>query len=423
MTTDDRFGTTLSSWLHEDAAHRVPDHLAETLARTAATRQRPWWSSLERLLPMDLSTPQRPFVAVGRLGPFALLIVVALLAVALVVAAIGSRGPSLEPFGAARNGTWVTSANGDIYAGDALGSPLAALVGGDEQFDFSPVWSRDGSRIAFLRSDGPITEPAVLTLMVMDADGTGLRAVTPPRVSLDWFDWSPEGDRIAYVATGDLWVTDTATGAETSLVTDGRVHFPTWLPPEGKEIIVRTETSSPSVLAIAADGSGSRTLSRTPANNRFDYSALAVAPDGSAVTFTRWSESGLPRVMRLDVSSGEVRTYPLGEGLGQRGTAPFSPDGSLVAYAQIYSDASFQIVTANADGSGTPRPLGRREPAPANGSQVDATWAFTPDGASLVVRYGTDEDGVTELVPLDGTASTPIGSGAFNFVDVQRRLP
>ena len=56
MTTDDRFGTTLSSWLREDAAHRVPDHLAETLVQTAATRQRPWWSSLERLLPMSSTT-------------------------------------------------------------------------------------------------------------------------------------------------------------------------------------------------------------------------------------------------------------------------------------------------------------------------------------------------------------------------------
>jgi len=53
MTTNDTFGQHLSAWLHEEAAHRVPDHLAEILVQTAATRQRRGWSSLERWLPMD----------------------------------------------------------------------------------------------------------------------------------------------------------------------------------------------------------------------------------------------------------------------------------------------------------------------------------------------------------------------------------
>jgi Tol biopolymer transport system component len=422
MTTDDRFGTSLSSWLREDAAHRVPDHLAETLVQTAAIRQRPWWSSLERLLPMDLSTPRwRPVLDAGRLATIILLVVFALLAIALV-AVVGSRGPSLEPFGAARNGTWLASADGDIYVVDPTASTRRALVPGDEEFDFSPIWSRDGSTILFLRSDGPITEPAVLTLMVMDADGSDLRAVSPPRVSLDWFDWSPTGDRVAYVASGELWVADVATGAQTKLATDGPVHFPTWLPPDGREIIVRSETASPKILAVAADGSGWRTLNRTPANSEFDYQALAVAPDGSGLTFTRWSGDGVPRVMRLDVSSGEVSGYPLEDGLGQFG-ATFSPDSNLVAYARIYADGTFRIVVANADGSGEGRPLGRREPASADFSHVDATWAFTPDGTGLVVRWGSDEDAVTELVPLDGSASSRIASGSFAFVDIQRRAP
>ena len=58
MTTNDVFGRNLSTWLHEDAEHHVPDHLAEVLQRTAVTRQRPAWSSLERWLPMD--TTLRP---------------------------------------------------------------------------------------------------------------------------------------------------------------------------------------------------------------------------------------------------------------------------------------------------------------------------------------------------------------------------
>ena len=40
-------------------------------------------------------------------------------------------------------------------------------------FDFSPIFSRDGTKLVFLRSDGPLTEPAVLTLVVANADGSG----------------------------------------------------------------------------------------------------------------------------------------------------------------------------------------------------------------------------------------------------------
>ena len=62
--------------------------------------------------------------------------------------------------------------------------------------------------MVFLRSDGPLTEPAILSLYVANADGSEPRPVTPPTKSLDWFDWSPDGQQIAYMASGQLWVVD-----------------------------------------------------------------------------------------------------------------------------------------------------------------------------------------------------------------------
>ena len=52
-----------------------------------------------------------------------------------------------------------------------------------------------------------------------------------------------------------------------------------------------------------------------------------------------------------------------------------------------------------------------------------ATWAFTPDGTALVVRYGDDADGAAQLLPLDGSPATDLGTGGFEFVDVQRLAP
>ncbi|HWH19191.1 MAG TPA: hypothetical protein VN671_01560, partial [Solirubrobacterales bacterium] len=51
----DRFEHDVSDWLHGEAAHRPAEHLGTVLARTATTRQRPAWSSLERWLPVDLT--------------------------------------------------------------------------------------------------------------------------------------------------------------------------------------------------------------------------------------------------------------------------------------------------------------------------------------------------------------------------------
>ena len=434
MTTNDVFGRNLSTWLHEDAEHHVPDHLADVLQRTAVTRQRPAWSSLERWLPMD--TTLRPRLVTLPPGGRLLLVAGLLIALALLaIFAVGSWQSRLpDPFGLARNGLIVTSRDGDIYLIDKATTESRLIAGGEEGFDFSPIFSRDGTRMVFLRSDGPLPEtgPAVLTLFVAKADGTEPRALTPPTKALDWFDWSPDGASIAYMSRGGLYVVDVDEGKPRQVKGTGTMHFPTWLPPVGKDIVYRLESqANPGIYAIAADGSGERRLlSMTPPNNEFDYQGIAVSPDGSKVTFTRWlsdvpdveANGWLPRVFALDVKTGKEVPFPTPDGTGQhRGV--YSPDGKLVAYARIYRTGGFQIVVANADGSGNERTIGPRKPGRPDGSDVQATWAFTPDGTALMVRYGDDAKGTTHLMPLDGSASTDLGSGGFEFVDIQRLAP
>ena len=81
--SDERFGQNLSTWLDEDAAHRVPSHVNELLVLSAASRQRPWWSSLERWLPMSTTTMG------GRLAAPRPMLLFALLA-ALLAAIVGA---------------------------------------------------------------------------------------------------------------------------------------------------------------------------------------------------------------------------------------------------------------------------------------------------------------------------------------------
>ena len=429
MTTNERFERTMSAWLSDDATFRVPDHLGEVLAVTRETPQRPAWSSLERWLPMDTTFRPRLFT----LPSGARLIAVAallLLIAAIAIFAVGSQQRLPPPFGIARNGIVMTSQNGELFRVDpvtAESTPLGLGAG----FDFSPIFSRDGTKFMFLRSDGPLTEPAILTLYVANTDGSGLRAVTPLTESLDWMDWSPDGSQIAYVAKQQLWVVDIATGEPRRISGVGPAHFATWRPPDGKEILFRLETASPAIFAIAPDGASDRRLvSKTPANNKFDYQGITVAPDGAHLTFTRWSEDPadvadkgwLPRVYVLDVETSAEIQLPTERGTGQRGAA-YSPDGRLLAYARIHREGAYQLVVANADGSGDERTVGGKRPCLPDGSDVDATWAFTPDGTALAVRYGTDDKGEAYLMPLDGSTPVDLGSGGFAFTDVQRLAP
>jgi Tol biopolymer transport system component len=433
MTTNERFERSLAAWLHDDAAFRVPDHLGEVVATTREMRQRPAWSSLERWLPVDTTFRPRlvTLPSTGRLLAVAALILV-LLAVAMF--AIGSQRRLPEPFGLARNGAFVGSRDGDIYRIDPETAGSQPLVTGDG-FDFSPLFSRDGTQLLFLRSESPLstTEPAVLTMYVANADGSAPRALTSPTKSLDWFDWSPDGSQVAYVSEGVLYVVDVAGGGSRRLVGAGRLHFPTWLPPDGKEILFRQETRSPGIFAIDPDGQHKRrVVSKTAPNNEFDYQSMALSPDGSHLTFTRWLKSGpdgrpypaslgwLPRVYVMDVATGAEMELPTPPGTGTRGAAVYSPDGEHVAYARIYREGAFELVVADADGSGNERVVGERRLGRPDGSEVEAAWTFTPDGNALIVRYGSDDQGKMVLMPLDGSTPVELGSGRFEFVDVQR---
>jgi Tol biopolymer transport system component len=425
MTTDDRFARNLSAWLVEDGAHRVPDHLAEVLVHSAATHQRRWWSSPERWLPVDTTFRPRLFnvPSAGRLLAVAMLV---LLALAIALFAIGSQRQRLpEPFGLARNGSFLETRDGDIYAIDPHTFEPNVLIGGDT-YDFAASFSRDGTKFMFLRSDGrPSTTPGgdvTLTAYVANADGSDVRAITPPTKNLDWFEWSPDSTRVAYVSDKRLYVVDASGGSPRLVEGTGPMFFPTWLPPDGKEIVFRSEGPSPAIFAIPADGSGRRRALSTTIrpNNEYDFSGLNVAPDGKRVAFTRWYADGQPRIHAIDLTSDTLIAYPT-TGIGQRG-AMFSPDGSLISYARLAPGNDLQMAVADADGSGAERLIGPVVPGTADRA-MDASWVFTPDGTGLVLRIGDDVHATMYLVPLDGSPSRIIESGGYEFIDVQRLAP
>ena len=94
MTLNDGFERTVSDWLDEQAGHGMPGYLDEALRPDDPDRQRPAWSSLERWLPVDLSTRRSMFAVTNSMRPIALLLLVALLVAVVVALAAGSQSPA-----------------------------------------------------------------------------------------------------------------------------------------------------------------------------------------------------------------------------------------------------------------------------------------------------------------------------------------
>ena len=401
MTTQETFGRDLSRWLREDAEHRVPDHLTEVLVRSAATRQRPWWSSPERWLPMDTVAARRPL----NLRPVAILLLVvgALLLAAVAALWVASQRPS----------TFHLASNGRIFVLDGQTLKSYAASGGDPQVAMSlpasataPSISPDGRSIAYImetlhRVDivdiengtsttiplsgvvgvgGPVSwSPDGTTVLfntfdgqqehvvAAKSDGTDVREIDTSALSAGghielWpAGWSPKGDRIAFVAAkldsgkGTLYVAR-ADGADPKAVGPEQIdtYSVSWSPDPAVDHLILATGDNPSSVQILDLSSGSLTTvdrgywpTWSP-----DGSRIAYWNNGTVVAETDGALAGTPVT---------VRPYPAFFGACQDhadladkaycGPAAWSPDGQRLLAPDI---ARRSILSVMADGSGEP---------------------------------------------------------------------
>src|SRR5262249_11093493 len=149
------------------------------------TRQRPAWTFPERWLHMTIAL--RP-AALPRAFAFSLVLLAALVALLLASLLLAGASPSLPTGPVVWNGLIAYDSNDGIAVAKLDGSGQRILISGASNSD--PVWSPDGSRLAYL-SSGP---GSTWQMMVVNADGsnpvsvaTGTLAITSPLPS-----WSPD---------------------------------------------------------------------------------------------------------------------------------------------------------------------------------------------------------------------------------------
>ncbi|HSR43432.1 MAG TPA: DPP IV N-terminal domain-containing protein, partial [Longimicrobiales bacterium] len=318
----------------------------------------------------------------------------------------------------------------------------------------SPQISPDGDRIVFTRARvDRVEDEWESAIWIMNADGTRKRHLVDGSNPV----WSPDGDRLAYVAEGEpggtqvfvRWMDGEGGPTQVTHLTEGprnlqwspdgtRLSFlmdvpaeTGWkadvpAPPEGAEwteaprVVHRihyradgvgfTDETFTHLFTVPADGGSARQLTSGEWNvgARFDGLPFGGSydwvPDGSAIVFDGWREGDPDRNFRashlyaVDVETLEVRRLTTEPGTW---TAPeVSPDGRTVAFAG-YSETDRTYVASDLwamplDGSGSKRRLSGeldRDPQ-------DLHWAA--DGSGV---WFTAEDRGSENVhfaPLSG---------------------
>ncbi len=109
----------------------------------------------------------------------------------------------------------------EIFVSPTNGSGPPLNVSNNPGDDWSPEWSPDGSRIAFINgAPGAFFNPG--RLKVVNVDGSGQLTLTP--ADNVWEpSWSPDGTRIAYsAADGQLYVANTDGSGRVPVANGGR---------------------------------------------------------------------------------------------------------------------------------------------------------------------------------------------------------
>jgi len=405
MTLHDGFDRTVSDWLHEGAGHGMPGYLDEILVETTRTRQRPWWSSPERWLPMRSTLRLSPVPRIAWL-----LVVVALLAALSVAAlAIGSRPrPPAPPFGLARNGTIVYGGtDNDIHSLDPVTGTTATLITGTAG-DHRPLLSPDGTRLLFLRDSttreqgvGPL-EPMI---MVANADGSDVRPLTGAVPNFGTFvgntAWSHDGTMVA-LSSGvysapvlQVFSLDSSTKPvviDTKGMAAGYVAFR----PNDREITFRGMTSQGDGLyAVGADGHGLRTILPTTEGD-----GGSLSPDGKQIAYQVWDgTTGVIHIINVETGLDSIPALiPPANATMVDAEPTWSPDGTQLLFIRYAIGADNHLMVASA--AGGPRvQIGPAMPNDATGGD----YRFSPDGSKVLAHYNSD--GSTWL--LDPTGTTP----------------
>ena len=429
MMPSSRIDRRLPEILEEISQPRRPDYFDDLVGLTARTRQRPGWTLLERWLPMVDIARQPALARQVPWRPIAILTILLLIIAASLLWAAGSRHPLPAPFGPARNGLIAYANHGDIFTADPTTAVSTAIVTGPDT-DLGPKWSRDGTHLAFERSNAPSARAGVI--YVARADGSGMVRVTPDALSaITGYAFSPDGRQLLITATSggipSLFIAATDGSGMHQVDIGMPAMNAAWRPPDGSEIsFMDTDHGDPSngnggIHLVSSQGGEVRTVVPDERSRGIQRGHPMWSPDGSHLMFGEWCDTDCTTGEPFAPNTGNtVETYVVTADGKDARVLP-SPEGTWQAPESWSNDGTRVLVIRGSKVLGTDNPRPAVIPVDGSGQGIEipypsgmdteptTAWEWAPDD-SLILGAPTSHGGVVVdqviLDPVNGTVRT-----------------